>query len=67
MPKPNQLALADYLDSMKSEVNPSDNYRKNIIKIVSMLSDFHKNKLSFKSMSRKEIISFLDHLRKPDN
>ena len=67
MPKPNQLALADYLDSMKSEVNPSDNYRKNIIKIVSMLSDFHKNKLSFKSMSRKEIIAFLDHLRKPDN
>jgi integrase/recombinase XerD len=63
----NMLSLADYISGMRSEVNPSDNYRKNIIKVVSLLSRFHKNKLSFKTMARKNIVSFLDHLRKPDN
>jgi hypothetical protein len=63
----NMLALADYIVTMKSETNPSDNYRKNIIKVVSLLSRFHKNKISFKTMARKNIIAFMDHLRKPDN
>ena len=67
MSTPNMLALADYLNSMKSETNPSDNYRKNIIKVVSLVSRFHKNKLSFKAMKRDDVLLFLDHLRKPDN
>lgn len=67
MSTPNMLALADYLVSMKSETNPSDNYRKNIIKVVSLLSRFHKNNLSFKAMKRDNVLLFLDHLRKPDN
>ena len=63
----NKLALVDYLHAMKSEVNPADSYRKNIIKVMSMLSRFHNNKLSFKTMKRDHVVAFLDRLRKTDN
>ena len=57
--KDNGLFLAKYLNAMKTETNISDGYRKSIIKIVSMFSQFCDNK-SFRSMTRDEIISFLD-------
>jgi integrase/recombinase XerD len=61
----NGLALANYLNAMKTETNLSDNYRKSIIKIVSKFSRFCNDK-RFKSMTRDDLISFLNSIRKPE-
>ena len=50
--------------SMKTETNLSDNYRKSIIILLSRFSVFFKNQKSFKSMTREDILSFLDSFRK---
>jgi hypothetical protein len=60
--KNNALIITEYMAAMKSETNPSPNYRKNIIKILCMCSSYRNNK-SFKSMARKDVLSYLDHLR----
>ncbi|MDQ6865035.1 MAG: hypothetical protein M3044_14570, partial [Thermoproteota archaeon] len=65
--KGNALDIAKYISAMKSETNMSDNYRRNIIKILSSLSVFCKNK-PFKSMTREDNgLSYLDSLRKPES
>ena len=63
--KQNALTIADYLASMKSETNLSDNYRKSIIKITSIFSAFCKNR-PFKSVTRKDFLSYLNCVRKPE-
>ena len=60
--KNNALIITEYMAAMKSETNPSPNYRKNIIKILCMCSSHSSNK-SFKSMTQKDVLSYLDHLR----
>lgn len=50
---------------MKTEINLSDHYKQDIIKLLCKISKYH-NKKSFKDMSRKDIISFLESLRKPE-
>jgi integrase len=60
--KNNALIITEYMAAMKSETNPSPNYRKTIIKILCMCSSYSNNK-SFKSMARKDVLSYLDHLR----
>ena len=49
---------------MKTETNPSDNYRKDNIRILYTFSKYNKNK-SFKTVTRDDIISFLDSYRRP--
>ena len=44
---------------MKTEINPSDNYRCDSIRILYTFSKYHENK-SFKPITREDIISFLD-------
>jgi hypothetical protein len=46
--KENALTICDYMSSMKSEINPSNHYRKDIIILLSNLSTFFKNAKSFK-------------------
>jgi integrase/recombinase XerD len=60
--KDNILSITEYLAAMKTEVNPSRNYRKATIKVVCNCSKHNSNK-RFKSMSHKDITSYLDHLR----
>jgi hypothetical protein len=62
----NALFIADYILSMKTEVNLSDNYREGVIKLLCNISKYHKNKKSFKAMTRNDIISFLESFRKPE-
>ena len=50
---------------MKTEINPSDNYRKDNIRILYTFSKYNKNK-SFKTITRDDIISFLDSYRRPE-
>jgi integrase len=51
---------------MKTEINPSDKYRINNIQTLAKLSQFFKNQISFKQMTRDNILLFLDSYRKTD-
>ena len=64
---PEEIAalIADYIKVMKSEVNLSDSYRRDVIEVISKLSKYHDHK-SFKEMTRDDILSYLDSFRKPE-
>ena len=62
--KENAIIIAKYIMSMKIDINLSDYYRRDIIVILSKLSMFFSNQKSFKSMTREDILSFLDSFRK---
>jgi hypothetical protein len=62
----NALTIAKYIVSMKTETSLSDNYRRLIISSLKLLSEFLCNKL-FSDMTRDDVISFLDSLRRNDS
>ena len=62
----NGLAIVDFISSMKTEINPSLNHIKNNVMILTLLSQFHNNEKPFKQMTREDILSYLDKLRKPE-
>ena len=59
MSQDNAGVVVDYILSMKYEANLSDNYRRNLIRILSIFSRFCKNK-PLKSMIREDLLFFLD-------
>jgi hypothetical protein len=61
----NALILSEYILVMKTEINPSDNYRRDNIKLLIRFSMFHHNK-TFKQIIRDDVLSFLESLRKPE-
>ena len=63
--KRNAVIIADYIASMQTEINPSDHYKKNVIKLLSKFSQSNKDK-PFEQITRQEVIAFLDTLRKPE-
>ncbi|MDQ6666886.1 MAG: hypothetical protein M3Y53_01515, partial [Thermoproteota archaeon] len=62
--KENAAVIANYIMSMKTEINLSDNYRRSIIMLLSKFSIFFSNQKSFKSITREDILKFLDSFRK---
>jgi integrase len=60
----NALTICDYISSLKSEINPSDHYRKDTIILLCTFSTFFKNAKPFKSITRGDLLSFLDSFRK---
>jgi len=62
--KENAAVIADYIMSMKTETNLSDNYRRDVIILLSKFSIFFSNQKTFKSMTRDDILKFLDSFRK---
>ena len=60
------LMVMDYLISLKAEVNPSENYRRDIIKCLCKFCANRKEDVSLKGISRKDVLEFLDSLRKPE-
>ena len=62
----NALTICNYVMSMKTEINLSDNYRGANIILLAKLSKFFKSRKSFNQMTREDILSFLDSLRKPE-
>ena len=62
----NALTICDYISSIKSEINPSDHYRKDIIILLCNLSTFFKNAKLFKEITREDFLSFLDSYRKTE-
>lgn len=67
IPKDNAIAITDFILYMKTEINLSHNHIKNNIMVLSLLSQFHNNKKSFKQMTREDILSYLNRLRKPES
>jgi integrase len=65
--KENALAIADFILNINIEINLSDNYKRNYIRVLAQLSKFYHNKKSFKEMLREDILLFLDSFRKPEN
>ena len=65
--KENALTICDYMSSIKSEINPSDHYRKSTILLLCRLSIFFKNSKPFKEITREDLLSFLDSYRKAES
>ncbi len=63
--KVNALILANYILSMKTEVNLSDNYRKLVIIVITSLIKFHGNK-SLYNLERNDMLGYLDSFRKTE-
>ena len=66
--KENALTISKYILSMKVEVNLSSNHRRAIITSLKLLSEFFKNKKSFKDMKQDDSSCYLDSCcRKPES
>jgi integrase len=65
--KENALDIADFILNINIEINLSDNYKRNYIRVLTQLSKFYHNKKLFKEMLREDILLFLDSFRKPEN
>ncbi|MFL6408068.1 MAG: hypothetical protein ACJ71F_13495, partial [Nitrososphaeraceae archaeon] len=69
--KENALTICDYMSSLRSEINPSDHYRKDTIILLCNLSTFfnnnNKNAKPFKEITREDLLSFLDSYRKAES
>ena len=63
----NALTICDYISSLKSEINPSYNYRRDTIVLLCNLSTFFKNAKPFKEITRENLLSFLDSYRKTES
>jgi hypothetical protein len=61
----NASTIIDYIAAVRVEVNPSDNYRKDLIDILSKFARFIENKY-FRDITRVDIISFLESYRRTD-
>ncbi|MFL6408424.1 MAG: hypothetical protein ACJ71F_15350, partial [Nitrososphaeraceae archaeon] len=67
--KENALTICDYMSSLRSEINPSDNYRRDNIILLCDFSIFFNNKNAkiFKEITREDLLSFLDSFRKAES
>ena len=70
IPKEDALIVMDYMISLNAEVNPSVNYRKDIIKCLTKFISFCRSSIysnertSLEQLDRKDVLAFLDSLRK---
>jgi hypothetical protein len=55
----NSAIIIEYITAMKSEVNLSDHYRRDVIVTLYRFSKFSSDKL-FKDSMRTDVIAFLD-------
>src|SRR5215472_8968585 len=62
--KENAMIICNYVQSMRQELNLSDGYRQDVILLLGNFSIFTLK--SFKEVTRENVISFLDRLRKPE-
>lgn len=61
----NSNMIAEYIEAMQTEINPSKSYRITTTKILDMLSRFHNHK-TFTKMTREDIITYLNSLRRDE-
>lgn len=62
------MAVIDYIISLNAEVNPSQNYRKDVINLARFIAFCHDNSKDkakeLRQLERKDVLAFLDSLRK---
>jgi integrase/recombinase XerD len=61
----NVTVIIEYIVAMKSEVNLSDHYRRDLIEVLSRFSKYNDNK-SFKDLKRSDILAFLESYRRTE-
>jgi integrase/recombinase XerD len=61
----NATTVIEYIAAMKSEVNLSDHYRRDLIEVLSRFSKYNDNKL-YEDFTRLDIIRFLESHRKTE-
>jgi integrase/recombinase XerD len=71
IPREDASTIMDYMISLNAEVNPSINYRKDIIKCLTRFChykhlSYSKKQISLKQLDRKDVLKFLDSLRKSE-
>ena len=70
IPQEDAMTVMDYLLSLKSEANPSVNYRRDIIKCLTKFIAFCRGasgiSKELKRFDRKDVLAFLDNHRKPE-
>ena len=71
IPREDTLTVMDYMMSLKAEINPSENYRRDIIKCLTKFIVFcHQARRlkakKLKQLDREDILAFLDSLRKSE-
>ena len=66
MSKENAWIVANYIASMRTEVNLSDHYRRDIIHEITNFSIFCSGK-SFRQITKDDILAFLDSFRKVED
>jgi hypothetical protein len=66
IPREDALTVMDYMISLNAEVNPSVNYRKDIIKCLTKFIAFCRNSFyskeltNLKQLDRKNVLAFMD-------
>ena len=63
--KSNTATIVNYITAMRSEINLSDYYRRDIIELLCKFSNYNNNK-NFKELARHSVISFLETYRKTE-
>ena len=61
----NAATIVEYIAAMKSEVNLSNNYRKDIIEVLCRLSGYNGNR-PFRVLTRADVLAFLVTFRKTE-
>jgi hypothetical protein len=62
----NVKVIINYIVTMKSEVNLSDHYRRDLIEVLSKFSKYNNNNKPFKDLTRSDVIAFLDTYRRTE-
>jgi hypothetical protein len=58
--------IVDYIMAFQTEAGPSQQYRIDTIYKLKQLAEYYHPK-SFRDLTRQDIVSFLDHFRKPES
>lgn len=62
----NVSTIIQYIQAMNTEINMSDNYRRDTIDTLCRLCEFDHNNKTFEDITRDELLVFLDSYRKPE-
>ncbi|MGB8133788.1 MAG: hypothetical protein WCE99_06315 [Nitrososphaeraceae archaeon] len=68
--KEDLMTVLDYMVSLKTEINPSENYRGCVIKIVTKFIIFCRlsnNAKPLKQLGREDVLAFLNSFRKSES
>ena len=60
----NANILCDYITAEQNEINIKNSTKESRIKVLVWLSNFFEDKISFKELTKQDILNFLNSLRK---